>query len=246
MAAITVINLRKEFGDIVAVDNVSFSVKEGSIFGYLGPNGAGKTTTLRMIYGALRPTSGEIYVMGHDALREKNRAKKLLGVMPENTGIYPRLTAEENLIYFGRLRGLSGYDLERRVEKLLRRLNLEEKRYVLADKLSSGQKQKLAFARAIIHEPPILILDEPTLGVDVMSAREIREIIREYADQGGTVVLSTHNMWEVQKLCSDVAIINRGRIVYSGSRAELERISGEKEFEDIFVKLVREEHAEAL
>mgnify|MGYP001772697016 CR=1 FL=1 len=245
MDAITVINLRKEFGDVIAVNDVSFSVREGSIFGYLGPNGAGKTTTLRMIYGALKPTAGEIYVMGYDALREKNEAKKLLGVMPENTGIYPRLTAEENLIYFGRLRGLIGYDLERRVEKLLKRLNLEEKKHVLADKLSSGQRQKLAFARAIIHEPPVLILDEPTLGVDVMSAREIREIIREYADQGGTVVLSTHNMWEVQKLCSDVAIINKGRIVYSGSRAELERISGEKEFEEIFIKLVREEHAEA-
>ncbi len=237
-------NLRKEFGETVAVDNVSFSVRSGVVFGYLGPNGAGKTTTLRMIYGVLRPTSGTAYVMGHDVLREPVQAKRNLGVMPEETGLYPRLTAEENLIYFGRLRGLGGRELERRVVELLKKLNLIEKRYVIADKLSRGQKQKVAFARAILHEPPILILDEPTLGVDVMSAREIRNMIEEYAKEGNTVIISTHNMFEVERLCQEVAIINRGKIVYQGSKDDLMRISGEKEFEDVFVKLVRQEVVE--
>ncbi len=241
MSAIEVRNLSKSFGEVKAVNSISLDVEEGSIFGLLGPNGAGKTTTLRMIYGVLRPDSGYVRVLGIDVWREPRRAKSLMGVMPEDTGIYPRLTAEENLIYFGKMRGMDERKLRRRVSELLKILGLEEKRFTIADKLSKGQKQKVAFARAILDEPPILILDEPTLGVDVMSAREIRNMILDYARAGRTVILSTHNMWEAEKLCTHVGIISEGRMRYVGKREDLEKLYEEKEFEEIFLRMVRGE-----
>ncbi len=241
MIAVEAISLTKAFGDFFAVRGISFRVEEGSIFGLLGPNGAGKTTTLRMIYGVLKPTSGTAKVMGVDVRENPIEAKRKMGVLPEDTGVYPRLTAEENLVYFGKLRGMDEGRLRKRIEELLEVLNLTEKRFVLADKLSRGQKQKLAFARAILDEPPVLLLDEPTLGVDVMSAREIRKMIEEYASSGKTVILSTHNMWEVEKLCDRIAIISEGTLRYEGSKEDLKRIAGKREFEDIFVRLVRGE-----
>ncbi len=244
MPALEVLRLTKRFGDLTAVDGVTFQVEEGEIFGFLGPNGAGKTTTLRMIYGVLRPTAGDVVVMGRSVREDPVGARAHLGVMPEDTGIYSRLTAEENLVYFGKLRGMPEGELRRRVLALLERLGLAEKRYVLADKLSKGMKRKLAFARAVLQEPDILLLDEPTSGVDVMSAREIRSMISEYASEGRTVVISTHNMWEVQQLCTRVGIINRGRLIYVGSVEELERLTGEEEFEEVFVRLIRGEAAE--
>ncbi len=246
MIAIETSSLTKKFGDFTAVRDLSFKVEEGIIFGLLGPNGAGKTTTLRMIYGALKPTSGTAKIMGIDVVKEPLKAKKLMGILPEDTGVYPRLTAEENLIYFGKLRGMEEAMLRKRVEELLDILKLKEKRYVIADKLSRGQKQKVAFARAILDEPPVLLLDEPTLGVDVMSAREIRRMIKEYASSGKTVMLSTHNMWEVERLCEKIGIISNGQLRYLGSKDELERLAGEKEFEDVFVRLVRGEAIEAV
>jgi len=241
MPAVEVKNLSKSFGEVKAVNNISFDVEEGSIFGLLGPNGAGKTTTLRMIYGVLRPDSGSVRVLGVDVWEEPRKAKSLMGVMPEDTGIYPRLTAEENLIYFGKMRGMDEHKLRRRVSELLKILGLEEKRFTIADKLSKGQKQKVAFARAILDEPPILILDEPTLGVDVMSAREIRNMIVDYARAGRTVILSTHNMWEAEKLCTHVGIISEGKMRYVGKREDLEKLYEEKEFEEIFLRMVRGE-----
>ncbi|RSN69546.1 ABC transporter ATP-binding protein [Candidatus Korarchaeum cryptofilum] len=241
MPAVEVKNLSKSFGEVKAVNNISFDVEEGSIFGLLGPNGAGKTTTLRMIYGVLRPDSGSVRVLGIDVWEEPRKAKSLMGVMPEDTGIYPRLTAEENLIYFGKMRGMDEHKLRRRVSELLKILGLEEKRFTIADKLSKGQKQKVAFARAILDEPPILILDEPTLGVDVMSAREIRNMIVDYARAGRTVILSTHNMWEAEKLCTHVGIISEGKMRYVGKREDLEKLYEEKEFEEIFLRMVRGE-----
>ena len=241
MIAVEAISLTKAFGDFFAVRGISFRVEEGSIFGLLGPNGAGKTTTLRMIYGVLKPTSGTAKVMGVDVRENPIEAERKMGVLPEDTGVYPRLTAEENLVYFGKLRGMDEGRLRKRIEELLEVLNLTEKRFVLADKLSRGQKQKLAFARAILDEPPVLLLDEPTLGVDVMSAREIRKMIEEYASSGKTVILSTHNMWEVEKLCDRIAIISEGTLRYEGSKEDLKRIAGKREFEDIFVRLVRGE-----
>jgi ABC-type multidrug transport system ATPase subunit len=241
MSAVEVKNLSKSFGEVKAVNNISFDVEKGSIFGLLGPNGAGKTTTLRMIYGVLRPDSGSVRVLGVDVWEEPRRAKSLMGVMPEDTGIYPRLTAEENLIYFGKMRGMDEHKLRRRVSELLKILGLEEKRFTIADKLSKGQRQKVAFARAILDEPPILILDEPTLGVDVMSAREIRNMIVDYARAGRTVILSTHNMWEAERLCTHVGIISEGKMRYVGKREDLEKLYEEKEFEEIFLRMVRGE-----
>ncbi|RLG48907.1 MAG: ABC transporter [Thermoproteota archaeon] len=240
-AAVEVRGLTRYFGELLAVDHVWFDVPRGSVFGFLGPNGAGKTTTLRMIYGVLRPDDGDAVVLGRSVRREPREVRRLLGVMPEDAGIYPRLTAEENLIYFGKLRGMEEGELRERVRDLLSRLGLEEKRHVLGDRLSRGMKVKLSFARAILHEPPVLLLDEPTAGVDVMSAREIRSMIRKYAEGGRTVVISTHNMWEVERLCDGVAVINRGKIVFSGEIGELQRLTGEREFEEVFVRLVRQE-----
>ena len=239
MVAVEAISLTKAFGDLFAVKELSFTVEEGSVFGLLGPNGAGKTTTLRMIYGVLKPTSGTARVMGIDVREYPIEAKRRMGVLPEDTGVYPRLTAEENLVYFGKLRGMDEERLRKRVDELLEVLNLTEKRFVIADKLSRGQRQKLAFARAILDEPPVLLLDEPTLGVDVMSAREIRKMIEEYARSGRTVILSTHNMWEVERLCDRIAIISEGTLRYEGSKEDLRRLAGSREFEDIFVRLVR-------
>ncbi len=244
MVAVEAISLTKAFGDLFAVKELSFTVEEGSIFGLLGPNGAGKTTTLRMIYGVLKPTSGTARVMGIDVRENPIEAKRRMGVLPEDTGVYPRLTAEENLVYFGKLRGMDEERLRKRVDELLEVLNLTEKRFVIADKLSRGQRQKLAFARAILDEPPVLLLDEPTLGVDVMSAREIRKMIEEYARSGRTVILSTHNMWEVERLCDRIAIISEGTLRYEGSKEDLRRLAGSREFEDIFVRLVRGEVVE--
>ncbi len=244
MVAVEAISLTKAFGDLFAVKELSFTVEEGSIFGLLGPNGAGKTTTLRMIYGVLKPTSGTARVMGIDVRENPIEAKRRMGVLPEDTGVYPRLTAEENLVYFGKLRGMDEERLRKRVDELLEVLNLTEKRFVIADKLSRGQRQKLAFARAILDEPPVLLLDEPTLGVDVMSAREIRKMIEEYARSGKTVILSTHNMWEVERLCDRIAIISEGTLRYEGSKEDLRRLAGSREFEDIFVRLVRGEVVE--
>ncbi|MEM2541887.1 MAG: ABC transporter ATP-binding protein [Candidatus Korarchaeum sp.] len=244
MFAVEALDLRKYFGDLRAVDGVTFKVEKGSIFGLLGPNGAGKTTTLRMIYGVLRPDGGEVRVMGTDVWREPKTARGLMGVMPEDTGIYPRLTAEENLIYFGKMRGMEPHELRRRVNELLDALGLKEKRFTIADKLSKGQRQKVAFARAILSEPPILVLDEPTLGVDVMSAREIRDMILAYARSGKTVILSTHNMWEAERLCTHVGIISEGRMRYVGRKEELGKLADEREFEEIFLRLVRGEVVE--
>ncbi len=244
MPALEVLRLTKRFGEFTAVDGVTFQVEEGEIFGFLGPNGAGKTTTLRMIYGVLAPTAGDVLIRGKSVLKDPEGAKAQLGVMPEDTGIYSRLTTEENLVYFGKLRGIPEGELRERIPQLLDRLGLTEKRYVLADKLSKGMKRKLAFARAILHEPDILLLDEPTSGVDVISAREIRSMISDYASGGRTVVISTHNMWEVQQLCTRVGIINRGRLIYVGSVEELERLTGEEEFEEVFVRLIKGEVAE--
>ncbi len=243
MDAIIVKSLTKRFNGFTAVDHISFTVKRGIIYGFLGPNGAGKTTTLRMLSTVLRPSEGTAEILGYDIVRQKGRVREVIGLVPEETGVYDRLTPVENLLFYGKLRGLKEEELRERIKDLLERLSLWEKRDELAGKLSKGMKRKLAFARAIIHNPPVLFLDEPTLGVDVMSAREIREMIKEMVREDRTVVLSSHNLWEVQNICSELSIINQGKIIYSGSIENLERISKSKELEEIFVRLIRGEVA---
>ncbi|HID55834.1 TPA: ABC transporter ATP-binding protein [Candidatus Poribacteria bacterium] len=238
MEAVKARGLTKVFGELVAVDHIDLDIPSGVVFGLLGPNGAGKTTTFRMIYGVLRPTEGKVWVYGHDVSKDAVNAKKMMGVLPEDTGIYPRLTAEENLIYFGKLHGMPEEELRRKIDEYLSMLELEEKRDFIAEKLSKGQRKKLAFIRAILHDPPILLLDEPTSGVDVISAREIRDMIKDYAGKGNTVILASHNMFEVEQLCDLVSIMHRGKIIHTGSIEEIKRLEGVKELEDVFMRLL--------
>lgn len=238
MEAVKARGLTKVFGELVAVDHIDLDIPSGVVFGLLGPNGAGKTTTFRMIYGVLRPTEGKVWVYGHDVSKDAVNAKKMMGVLPEDTGIYPRLTAEENLIYFGKLHGMPEEELRRKIDEYLSMLELEEKRDFIAEKLSKGQRKKVAFIRAILHDPPILLLDEPTSGVDVISVREIRDMIKDYAGKGNTVILASHNMFEVEQLCDLVSIMHRGKIIHTGSIEEIKRLEGVKELEDVFMRLL--------
>lgn len=239
--AIAAENLTKKFGTFVAVDHLSFEIPRGVVFGILGPNGAGKTTFLRMLSTVLRPTEGTARVLGYDVIREPIRVRERIGVLPEDTGLYDRLTPAETLMFYGRLHGIETAKLLARSDSLLSLLGLEEKRDVKVGTLSKGMKQKVALMRAIMHEPEALFLDEPTSGLDVMSAREIRGLIIDLAKRGGTVLLSTHNLWEAQQLCNLVAIMNKGGIISIGTVEELGSMTHEKTLEDVFVHLVRGE-----
>ncbi len=239
--AIAVKGLTKVFNGLVAVDHIYFKVKKGTIFGFLGPNGAGKTTTLRMLSTVLKPTVGTAEVGGYDVVRDDLKVRKIIGVLPEDVGVYDRLTPVETLIFQGKLYNLSSEKLKERINELLEVMGLREQRNMKVGKFSKGMKQKVALMRALLHDPEILFLDEPTSGLDVMSAREIRDIIVKNASQGKTVVISTHNMWEVEKICKYVAIIHKGKILIEGKKEEIEKVTKQKDFEEVFVKLVKEE-----
>jgi ABC-type multidrug transport system ATPase subunit len=239
--AVVAVDLTKAFGDFVAVDHLNFEAPKGVVFGVLGPNGAGKTTLLRMLSTVLRPTGGTASVLGYDIVREPFHIRERIGVLPEDAGLYDRLTPAETLLFYGRLHGIEVPKLLARSESLLSLLGLEEKRDVKVGMLSKGMKQKVALMRAILHEPEVLFLDEPTSGLDVMSAREIRSLITDWAKRGGTVLLSTHNLWEAQQLCNLVAIMNAGRIVSIGTVEGLGHMTHERTLEDVFVHLVRGE-----
>jgi sodium transport system ATP-binding protein len=230
--------VRKEFDGFVAVDGISFEAHPGEVFGLLGPNGAGKTTTLRMITTVLRPTSGEIAVGGRDALGEPEEVRRLLGVLTENTGLYARLTAEENVRYFARLRDMSDGEISERIAEIFPLLGIDEFAGKRAGTLSKGMSQKVALAAAILHDPPVLLFDEPTSGLDVMSARQVRTFIERYRGTEKTVLLSTHLMPEAEALCDRIGIIYRGRLIALGTVEELRRMSGKDELEDVFVELV--------
>ncbi len=242
---IQVEGLRKTFGDFVAVDDVSFEVQSGEVFGLLGPNGAGKTTTLRVMTTMLRPTAGEITVNGHAVTREPARVRAQLGILSEANGLYDRLSVRENVRYFGELRDMRRDEIQRRMEEIFPPLGVDEFADKRAGQLSKGMKQKAALAIAILHDPPVLIFDEPTSGLDVMSARQVREFIQRYQRTDKTVILSTHLMPEAEKLCDRIAIVSKGRVRAIGSFEELQRDSGEQGLEEIFVKLVEEEKGAA-
>jgi sodium transport system ATP-binding protein len=234
---ISVSNLHKRFGEVRAVDDVTFIAADGAVTGLLGPNGAGKTTTLRMLYTLMRPDQGEILVDGINAIRDPQRTRFALGVLPDQSGLYPRLTAREHIQYFGELQGVSGAELRRRTEHLLKMLDMSE----IADRrvagFSHGERTKTALARAIVHNPKNVLLDEPTNGLDVMSTRAVREIIRRLKNEGHTVLFSSHVMQEVSALCDTIVVIARGRIVASGSPDDLRRQTGRDNLEDAFVAL---------
>lgn len=235
---IEVDNLAKHFGAVRAVNGVSFEARDGEVMGLLGPNGAGKTTTLRMLATVLRPTSGRAVVDGHDLLRAPEKVRAAIGVLPENWGLYGRLTAREHLRYFGRLYGMDEAPLERRITELIALLEMGEYADRRCDPFSKGMKQKVALGRALIHNPKTMLLDEPTAGLDVMSARGIRDLIARFRDENRCVLFSTHLLGEAERLCDRVAIIHRGQIIAIGTPKDLLRQTGQATLEEAFVQLV--------
>jgi ABC-2 type transport system ATP-binding protein len=220
--AIVVKNLSRHFGDFIAVDQISFEVKRGEIFGFLGPNGAGKSTTIRMLNGLLLPTSGEGRVGGFDIIRENNRIKDIIGYMSQRFSLYEDLTAEENLNFFGGVYGLASDRLHRRITEVLSLVGLEDRRHDLTRTLPLGLKQRLALASAIIHEPSILFLDEATSGVDPISRRNFWDLIYAMAQQGVTILVTTHYMEEAE-FCDRLVLIYQGRLVAQGTARELKQ-----------------------
>jgi len=238
---IEVQNLVKHFGPIRAVDGVSFVCRDGEVFGLLGPNGAGKTTTLRMLATMLQPVAGTARVDGRDVLKEPAEVRQAIGVLPETVGLYGRLTAREQLRYFGKLYGLADAAIERRIEELLAMLEMADYADRRCEGFSKGMRQKVALGRALIHDPRTMILDEPTAGLDVMSARSVREFIDRFRREGRCVLLSTHVMSEAERLCDRIAIIHKGKIMVQGTLDELRQRTGEENLEEAFVRLVGEE-----
>jgi sodium transport system ATP-binding protein len=241
-------NLTKTFQDkkrgvITAVDNVSFTCRPGRIYGLLGANGAGKTTTLRLLATLLQPTSGSAKLAGFDAAAEGNQVRANVGFLAASTALYGRLTAREMVTYFGRLNGLSDPDIKARLKMLADELDMHEFLDRRCDKFSTGMKQKTSIARTLIHDPAVMIFDEPTLGLDVMTARSIVRFVRECRNRGKTVIYSTHVMSEVEKICDVIGIIHAGRLVAEGTLAELQQRYGETDMEEIFVKAVGGEAA---
>ena len=234
---IRVTNLRKHFGSVTAVDGVTFEAHDGSVTGLLGPNGAGKTTTLRMLYALMKPNEGSISVDGVDAVAEPQRAQEHLGVLPDPSGLYPRLTAREHIEYFGGLQGILGSALRERTDQLIKMLDMGSIADRRAAGYSHGERTKVAVARALVHNPKNVLLDEPTNGLDVMSTRAVREIIRRLRGEGHCVVFSSHVMQEVSALCDSIIVIARGKVVASGSPDDLRRQTGQQDLEEVFVKL---------
>jgi len=242
-SSVSVQDLRKSFfdesrGEVKAVDGVTFSCGAGEVFGLLGANGAGKTTTLRMLSTVLRPTGGVASVMGHDVLKEPEAVRKSLGFYSASTALYPRLTGQETLTFFARINQYPAEKVRDRVEALIQRFGIQEYANARVEKLSSGMKQKVSIARTIAHDPPVLIFDEPTVGLDVLNALEMVKVIRELRDEGKTIIFSSHIMSEVEKLCDRIAIIHRGSLLALGTLESLREATGEHYLEDIFVHFV--------
>ncbi len=228
----------KKRGQIRAVDGLSFTCKPGQIYGLLGANGAGKTTTLRMLATILTPTSGTAKVAGFDVTAQPEKVRHAVGFLSTATALYGRLTAREMVEYFGRLHGLDEAALAGRIRELFTRLEMNDFKDGRCDKLSTGQKQKVSIARTLVHDPAVMIFDEPTLGLDVMTARTIVAFIRECRERGKTVIFSSHVMSEVEKLCDHIGIIHNGKILSEGTLAQLREHHGMSDLEDIFVKVV--------
>lgn len=225
-------------GTFVAVDRVSFSVRPGEIFGLLGPNGAGKTTVLRILSTVLSPTSGIATVAGYDVNADAAEVRRHIGFVSNNTAIYDRMTATEMVEYFGRLHGMSKRSLKDRIDLLFDKLRMDEFRDTPGAQMSTGMKQKVSIARALIHDPPVLIFDEATLGLDVLVARNLLSIIRELRESGKCLIFSTHIMSEVERLCDRIAIMHKGRILDSGTLSELRQRHDENDFEELFFGLL--------
>ncbi len=245
MIPVAVEELKKHFpakgGSVRAVDGISFTVGSGEIFGLLGPNGAGKTTALRILTGLIAPSSGRATVYGYDVASRPEEVRSRLGFLATETGLYERLSPWETLCFFARIFGLSTREGEQRAEALLRRLGLWPLRKRRVGTLSVGERQKLSFARCLVHDPPLLILDEPTAGLDVFVARTAVDLIGELATAGKTVVLSTHDMHLAERLCRRVAIIHRGKLAAVGGPGELQEELGGEDLAEVFFRAVERE-----
>ena len=235
---IEVKNLHKAFGAVKAVDGISFTARDGEITGLLGPNGAGKTTCLRMLYTLMTPDRGQVLVDGIDAVADPLGVRRQLGVLPDARGLYKRLSARENIDYFGRLQGLPEGELQARRDVLIHALGMEDIADRRAEGFSQGQRVKTAIARALIHDPRHVILDEPTNGLDVMATRALRQFMRKLKDEGRCVLFSSHIMQEVAALCDRIVVIAHGRVVADESPDALRAQTGEANLEDAFVKII--------
>ncbi len=240
---VSVQDLRKTFydesrGEVRAVDGITFSCNPGEVFGLLGANGAGKTTTLRMLSTVLKPTGGKASILGYDVLTQPEAVRGTMGFYSSSTALYPRLTGRETLEFFARINRYPREKVSARVEALISRFGIEEYANARVEKLSSGMKQKVSIARTVAHDPPVLIFDEPTVGLDVLNALEMVKFIRELREEGKTIIFSSHIMSEVEKLCDRIAIVHRGLLLASGTLDSLREATGQHYLEDIFVHYV--------
>ncbi|MEO7199063.1 MAG: ATP-binding cassette domain-containing protein [Dokdonella sp.] len=231
-------DLHKAFGTVQAVDGVTFTARDGEITGLLGPNGAGKTTTLRMLYTLMQPDRGQVLVDGIDAAVDALAVRRRLGVLPDARGLYKRLTARENIAYFARLQGLDEATLRQRSDALIQALEMTDIAERRTEGFSQGQRVKTAIARALVHDPRNVILDEPTNGLDVMATRAMRAFLLKLRDEGRCVLFSSHIMQEVAALCDRIIVIAHGRVVADGSADQLREQTGESNLEDAFVKVI--------
>ncbi len=225
-------------GRFTALDGISFDAMPGQIFGLLGPNGAGKTTALRILSTVLHPTCGSVFVNGFEVTEQPDQVRHQIGFVSTNTAIYERMTAWEMVQYFGQLYGMEADRLQMRMETLFDRFQMNEIRSVLGSKMSTGMKQKVSIVRAMIHNPPVLIFDEATSGLDILVAREVLQTVEVLRDQGKCIIFSSHIMAEVHRLCDRIAIMNRGRILAQGSIDELSDLYEEEDLEELFYQMI--------
>ncbi len=238
---IEVQGLKKSFGKVEAVKNVTFRAEDGQVTGLLGPNGAGKTTTLRILYTILKPDAGTALVDGFQIGRDSLQVQRKIGVLPDSHGLYPRLTARENIRYFGHLHGINAGTLDRRIEELVKLLEMEDIIDRKTEGFSTGQRSKVSIARSLVHNPANILLDEPTNGLDVMSTRAMRQFIQRLRDEGKCVLFSSHIMQEVSALCDHIVVIAEGNVVASGSPEMLKQQTGQDNLEDAFVRVIGSE-----
>lgn len=243
---ISVRELTKHFpdlqqGEVLALDRISFEAAAGEVFGLLGPNGAGKTTCLRLLSTILTPSNGSATIDGHDIIAEPDAVRAKIGFLSGTTGLYDRMTARETVEYFGRLYGLDEIRLADRIQHLFSTLKIHDFADVLVSRLSTGMRQKVSIARALVHDPPVLIFDEPTTGLDVLVARAVLDTVASLRDQGKCIVYSTHIMREVEQLCDHLVIIHQGRVLAHGRPEDLVSASGVPDLEELFFSLVSTE-----
>ncbi|MFQ5890383.1 MAG: ABC transporter ATP-binding protein [Gemmatimonadota bacterium] len=233
--------ITKRYGSFTAVDSLDLEVGPGQIYGLLGPNGAGKTTTLRMIAGILRPDGGRVLIGGHDVILSPTAAKRQIGFVPDRPFVYDKLTGGELLRFAAGLYGQSGPEVESRIDELLRLWELDGWKDQLVESYSHGMRQKLIISSALVHQPRILVIDEPMVGLDPRSARLLKDLLRSFADRGGTALISTHTLELAEILCDRMAVIDRGRVVASGTLADLRRIAAADgaDLEELFLRITR-------